>query len=89
MSSIKLVDENGYIEYKNEYGRLHRIDGPAYEEPRGYKEWRIDGVLHREDGSAIIWSDRDEWYYLNNKRYSKEDYEQEVIKLKLKRIKDL
>ena len=80
MRSIRTVDNYGNIEYKNRNGYFHRIDGPAYEEPRGYKEWRINGFCHREDGPAIIWSDGEEWYYLNDKRYSKKDWEKEVKK---------
>jgi hypothetical protein len=47
------------------------------------------GDLHREDGPAIVFFDGTEWYYLNQKRYSKEDWEEEVVKLKLKRLIEL
>ena len=70
-------------------GRLHREDGPAYERPDGYKEWWIGGRLHREDGPAVEFTDDYTWYYLNNDIYNKPDWELEVAKLKLERIKDL
>jgi hypothetical protein len=48
-----------------------------------------NGLRHREDGPARIWPDGDVWYYLNGIEYTKEEYETEVAKLKLGRIKDL
>jgi hypothetical protein len=89
MKSIKTVDEYGTFRYKNEKGQFHRIDGPAYESKNGYKTWLINGKRHREDGPARICSDGDDEYWLNSKWYSKEDWETEVAKLKLKRILDL
>ena len=45
---------------------------------------------HREDGPAIICSDGTGLWYLNGKSYySKKMYDQEVIKIKLKRFKSL
>ncbi len=76
-------------EYKNELGEYHRTDGPALEWGNGDKEWWINGLRHREDGSAIEWSDGDKWWYLNNIKYTKEEFDQEVIKLKLKRLVNL
>ncbi len=89
MRSIKTVDKDGDIMYRNENGEFHRTDGPAYERPSDYKAWIINGKFHREDGPARIYSDGDEYYYLNDKRYSKEDWEVQVIKLKLGRILEL
>ena len=89
MESFKIVDKDGDIRYKNKKGDYHRTDGPAYEDTNGYKEWCINGVVHREDGPARVWSDGDVQYYLNDKKYSKEEYEQKVVKFKLKRILDL
>ena len=89
MKSFKSIDNNSTIRYINENGLLHREDGPAYEETSGYRVWYINGERHREDGPARIWSDGEEWHYLNGKEYSKEDWEEEIVKIKLKRIKDL
>jgi hypothetical protein len=47
------------------------------------------GQLHREDGPARIWSNGEEFYYLNHAYYSKENWEKEVTKIRLKRILDL
>ena len=89
MSIKRTVDGLGNINYKNKRGEYHREDGPAYEEDNGYKEWCINDKVHREDGPAVIWSDGEEWYYLYDNRYNKEDWEIEVLKIKLKRIKNL
>ena len=89
MEIFKSVDKDGTIYYKNKKGQYHREDGPAFETTDGYKIWWLNGICHREDGPAVIWSNGDFDYYLNNKEYTKEDWEIEVAKLKLKRIKDL
>jgi hypothetical protein len=89
MKSIKTVSKHGSICYENEDGQYHREDGPAIEWSNGYKAWVINGQYHREDGPARIWPDGTERYYLNNKWRSKEDWEQEVFKNRLNRIKDL
>ena len=89
MESIRTVDKWGGIRYMNEKREYHRTDGPAIESPNGYKAWYINGKLHREDGPARIYPNGDVFYYLNGKRYSKEEYEQKVVKFKLKRILDL
>jgi hypothetical protein len=91
MESIGTVDEYGNVRYENENGEYHRTDGPAYETKDGCKEWRKNGLLHREDGPAYENPIGNfVYYYLNNIYYtSKEEWEQEVVKLKLGRIKDL
>ena len=56
----------------------------------GIIEYRNErGQLHREGGPAVIWSDRECWYFLNDMRYNKDDWEREIVKRKLERIKDL
>ena len=70
-------------------GKLHRDDGPAYEKPDSYKEWWINGLRHREDGPAVEWIDGNVEYWLNDIYYSRGDWEQEIFKFKLNRIKDL
>jgi hypothetical protein len=90
MKSTRTVNGNGVIEYHNENGFLHRTDGPAFEGINGYKAWYINNKRHREDGPAIEWSDGYSEYYLNDTYYdSKKEWEQEAIKLKLMRLKDL
>ena len=92
--SFRRVDKYGHIHYTNKNGMYHREDGPAIEKPssefsQSYKAWYINGRPHREDGPAKIWSERYSKYYLNGKDYSKEDWEKEIIKIRLERIKNL
>jgi hypothetical protein len=89
MSSTRILGKDGNIRYRNESGQLHREDGPAFEKPNGHKVWLINGKYHREDGPAVVWSNTEGWYYLNGKGYSKENWEREIIKIRLNRIKDL
>jgi len=53
---IKWINDNGYI---------HRIDGPAIEDPNGYKEWYVNDQLHRLDGPAIENPDGYKAWYVN------------------------
>jgi hypothetical protein len=76
-------------EYKNEKGQLHRVDGPAVEYINGNKYWFINGKRHREDGPAIEYGSGYKSWYLNDIRYSEEEFHQELIKLKLKRLVEL
>jgi hypothetical protein len=75
-------------EYKNESGQYHREDGPALENDY-IKIWYINGNKHREDGHAVEYSDGYKRWYLNDINYTEEEYHQELIKLKLKRLKNL
>ncbi len=76
-------------EYKNQLGQYHRTDGPAVEYSNGSKEWWINGKLHRENGPAIILGNGVKWWFLNDIEYSEEEYQEELIKLKLERLKNL
>ena len=55
------------------YGKPHRIGGPAIIWPNVHngstsrKEWWVDGVLHRDDGPAIIRSDGTKEWWANGK----------------------
>jgi hypothetical protein len=77
------------IEYHNEKGEYHRLDGPAREYFNGNKFWHINGKLHREYGPAVEWNDGSKEWYLNNKLYTEQDWKHEVAKIKLKRILEL
>ena len=60
-----------------------------YEKEIGSKRWYENGKKHREDGPAIesIYGGK-EWY-LNGIRYNEDQFHQEIIKLKLKRLVEL
>ncbi len=69
-------------------GKRHREDGPAIEYYYGYKAWYLNDKHHREDGPAIEYSDGTKKWYLNEKSYTEQEYHQEVIKIKLERLKN-
>jgi hypothetical protein len=47
--------------------------------PSDYKEWRLNGKLHRVDGPAIEYANGDKTWWLNDKYYfSFEEWKQEV-----------
>ncbi len=101
------------VEYRDENGVLHREDGPAVIYNSGEENWYKKGRIHRENGlPAIIKKeyklyivngkkhneygpgyeniDGTIWWYLNDTLYmDEEEYKQELIKLKLKRLVEL
>jgi hypothetical protein len=76
------------VEYRNEKGSFHREDGPAVEYSDGTKEWFINGLRHREDGPAVEYNGG-KWWCLNDIEYTEEEFNQELIKIKLKRLVEL
>ena len=85
VTKIEFTDR---IEYLNEKGQYHREDGPAIEFINGSKEWYLNGQLHRLDGPAIEYRDGNKYWYLNDKFYIEQEWQQEVINIKLERLKN-
>jgi hypothetical protein len=75
--------------YKNQSGEFHRTNGPAFEYDNGDKFWYVNDNIHREDGHAVEFNNGSKFWYLNGIEYSEDQYQQELIKLKLKRLKNL
>ena len=74
--------------FKN--GVYHRENNlPAIEYIEGYKAWFVEGLRHREDGPAIIKRSGIKEWYLNDNKYTEEEYGNEIIKIKLGRLKNL
>ena len=80
----------GDIAYVDEDGFLDRSDGPALtlisdnveEKFNRYEGWFKHGKLHRLDGPAVITRHirthgplKNDTYYINGKKYTKEEYE--------------
>ena len=61
----QLSGDYRYIEYLNDAGQIHRLDGPAIEYANGDKWWYVNGVAHRLDGPAIEWADGGKRWYVN------------------------
>jgi hypothetical protein len=70
-------------------GLRHREDGPAIEMYNGTLQWWVFGNIHREDGPAIEYPSGHKIWFLDGLEYSEQDWQQEVTKIKLKRILDL
>jgi len=70
----------------NEYGNLHREDGPARLYDTGSKFWYINGKLHRENGPAMEFNSGTITYYLDNIKYSHYDW---LIIIRTKKLEEL
>jgi len=69
------------------HGRRHREGNlPAIEYHNGDESYFVNGKYHREDGPAYKWEKNDEnknnYFYLNGKKYSEQDYWEEIKKRK-------
>ena len=42
--------------------------------PHGYKSWHLNHKYHRTDGPAVTSADGIEYWYLNGREYSEEEY---------------
>jgi hypothetical protein len=84
-----IIHDNGTKEWFI-HGLRHRIDGPAIEYSDGLKEWWFKGRTHREDGPAIIYSDGEvSWRLKGISYYTEQEYQNELVKIKLDRLKNL
>jgi hypothetical protein len=66
--AIKLVHTPDVIFFENDLGELHRVDGPAFIS-RKLRAWYREGLWHREDGPALIFSDGSCVYYRHGLRH--------------------
>ena len=60
--------------YMDATGDYHRINGPAVKWPNG-ECWYYHGKRHRLGGPALIYSGGNQFWYIDDVQYSKEDYE--------------
>ena len=65
--SKMVIDSDGNKEWRNEYSKLHRLDGPAIEWASGSAEWYADGRPHRLDGPALVCADGYKEWWVNGK----------------------
>ena len=82
MSKIK--SEYDDLDKYNSYGDIfyykkgtnirHNPYGPAGVSKNGHKEYWIENKLHRLDGPASIWNTGEEFYYINGKYLTKEEF---------------
>ena len=67
MNNNPYINEYGTKYWKNDKGKLHRIDGPAIEYADGDKKWFVNDKQHRIDGPAIEYSDGSKSWLINGK----------------------
>lgn len=60
---------DGIDRYYNEFGLLHREDGPAIIYSDGMQCWYYNGQKHRENGPAVIHPDEVKSWWLHGKRH--------------------
>ena len=65
--TVKVSDDGSQEWYFND--KLHREDGPAFDNGNGTKVWWFHGQRHREDGPAIEWNDGTKEWYLKGLRH--------------------
>jgi hypothetical protein len=69
---------NGWVtnRYGNKFwyhnGKIHRLNGPAYEEASGTKAWCRYGKYYRLDGPAIEWFDGSKSWWINGEQITKQ-----------------
>ena len=81
-----ITNQYGYQEWRKD-GVIHRDgDKPAIIDDYGDVWWLVNGELHRLSGPTVIYSNGSEGYYINHKRYTKEQWERhpDVVSYKLK-----
>jgi hypothetical protein len=73
------IDDDGTRMWYDTNGKLHRDgDLPADVCRYGSQYWYQHGIRHRETGPAVIWSDGDVQFWLNNDEYSIDEWAEEV-----------
>lgn len=70
-------------------GKLHREDGPAVISRIGPEEWWKNGKRHREDGPAIEYGDRNNKWYLNDKKIIVRNCDSPEFKKRWKKLLEL
>ena len=76
-------NDNGMIIYlKKDTHIWHNPYGPAHMYEDRYKAYYIENKCHRLDGPAVIWSDGEEQYWINNEELTKEEFEKHPERLK-------
>jgi len=65
----------------DEWGILHRENGPAIEDKNGYKAWYKNGKLHREDGPAVIWPGGEKEWCLNGSQMTEKQFNKKIKEL--------
>ena len=57
------------------------------EYPDGTKIWYQDINIHREDGPAIVFNSGKKHWYLNNKKFTKQEFNKFIAKKRIGKLK--
>jgi hypothetical protein len=68
------IERPDRVEYLNDSGQLHRLNGPAVEWSDGAKFWYQNGLLHRTDGPAVEWARGDKYWWVDGKELIEEEF---------------
>lgn len=79
------IDEFGTKHWRNENGKHHRLDGPAWEDVKGNKFWCQYGKYHRLDGPAIELIDGDRHWFIEGEEYIEEEFNWKLHQINLKK----
>jgi len=69
---VKVNDDGTREWFQN--GKLHRLDGPAFEDADGYKSWYQNGKRHRLDGPACEYANGNKFWYIEGEELSEEEF---------------
>lgn len=83
---VEKYENYAVIEYYNNVGAHHRLDGPAIEYSDGDKYWYINNKRHRLDGPAVEWSDGTKYWYINDNNYTEQEFQQYIKMLEAKKL---
>jgi hypothetical protein len=76
----KTTYKYGTVDYRNAKGQYHRLNGPAYTEPNGYRGYWVAGKRHRIDGPALTSTYKPPEYWVDGIQYTEKDYPNAVKK---------
>lgn len=73
---IRLSSTEGRIVYVTSANQFQfsREHGPADISPQGHVEYKVDNVLHRTNGPAVICENGDKGYYINGTQLTTDEY---------------
>ena len=75
------VYETGEVNWLDEEGRAHRLDGPAVVRADGSEFYYHHGKANRLDGPAVVWSDGGKEWWIDNRKYTEAEFHKKVAEL--------
>ena len=79
-SYVRIYSNHDIVWYDGDDNGNREDDMPSYIATDGYLQYLKHGTTHRDNGPAIIHPDGSKEYWLDNIRYTKEEYDAEMEK---------